>query len=102
MPFFIKLLLIFLLNKILFSNQINYTRIFEETMLNYDIKFDEMRNYKSGAICIPDNNDVYDKYAIGFSYNMYNKSDANKVALSGCREMKKKLISYECKCEIIL
>ncbi len=102
MSFFFKLLLILLINKSLLSNQDNYVRIFEKTLLDYNIIFDKLGDHKAGALCIPNNNNKsYDKFAVGFSYDMYEKSYAIDVSLSGCREMKKKLISYDCKCEII-
>ena len=76
-------------------------KIFQKTLLNYNIIFDKLGNYKAGAICIPNDNKNYDKYAVGFSYDMYEKKYAIELSLKGCQEMKKKLISYACKCEII-
>ena len=65
--------------------------------------YDKLEDFKSGAICIPeDNNASLSKYAIGFSYNVYKKIAAEKIAIQGCQGNEKKLISYDCKCEIIL
>ena len=101
MLFFFKLFLIFLLSKSLHSNQDNYLNVFKETLLEFNIVFDSLGNHKAGAICIPSKSDSYDQYAVGFSYDMFEKSYAIEISLAGCKEMKKKLISYDCKCEII-
>ncbi len=83
--------------------QDKYISIFKDTLLEYDIMYDKLKSFKSGAICIPyEINKIYSKYAVGFSHNIYEKHISEKVALQGCEEMKKKLISYGCKCELIL
>ena len=94
-------MLIFLISKILLADQESYIKIFQKTLLRYNIIFDKLGDHKAGALCIPNDNKNYDKYAIGFSYDMYEKKYATEVSLRGCLEMKKKLISYACKCEII-
>ena len=89
MLFFVKLLSLFLFVKTnIGANHINYINIFKNTLLEYNIFYDNLETFKSGAICIP--------------HNIYKKKNANKIALEGCEVMKKKLISYDCKCEIIL
>ena len=55
MSFFFKLLLILLINKSLLSNQDNYVRIFEKTLLDYNIIFDKLGDYKAGVLWIPNN-----------------------------------------------
>ena len=104
MLFFIKLLLLFLFTqKTIATNQSNYINIFKESLSKYNIIFDELETFKSGAICIPyENKKEFVKYAVGFSHNVYKKQTAEKIALEGCLKMKKKLISYDCRCEIIL
>ena len=104
MFFLIKLLFVYLLVQYNISaKQINYTNIFKDTLLEYNIIYDKLDTFKSGAICIPTEiNKVFSKYAVGFSHSIYKKQTAEKIALSGCQEMKKKLISYDCKCELIL
>ncbi len=101
---FIKLLSLFLfLQKNIEANQNNYINIFKSILLENGIAYDKLENFKSGAICVPFNlNKTFSKYAVGFSYNTFDKKIANKIAIQGCEEMKKKLISYDCKCEIIL
>lgn len=103
MFFLIKLLSVYLLvQHNISAKQINYTNIFKDTLLEYNIIYDKLDTFKSGAICIPTENKVFSKYAVGFSHSIYQKKTAEKIALSGCKEMKKKLISYDCKCELIL
>ena len=60
-----------------------------------------MTQIKEPIISVYIVNKNYDKYAVGFSYDMYEKKYAIELSLKGCQEMKKKLISYACKCEII-
>ena len=104
MLFFTKLLiLLFLVQKNLVANQNTYIYIFKNTLLKYNIMYDKLKDFKSGAICIPkDSNANLIKYAVGYSHNVYKKQASEQIALQGCEEMKKKLISYDCKCEIIL
>ena len=104
MLFIIKLLALFLFVKTnIGANHSNYINIFKNTLFEYNISYDNLETFKSGAICIPHNIDkVFSKYAVGFSHNIYKKKTANKIALEGCEAMKKKLILYDCKCEIIL
>mgnify|MGYP001411953077 CR=1 FL=1 len=104
MLFFIKLLSLFLfLQKDIAANQNNYINIFKDTLFEFNIVYDKLESFKSGAICIPnDVNKIFGKYAVGFSHNIYEKKTASNIALEGCKEMKKKLISYDCKCEVIL
>ena len=91
------------MKKAIAAEQNNYIDIFKDTLVEYNIIYDRLKIFKSGAICIPyDNNKILDKYAVGFSHNIYEKHIADKIALEGCKIMKKKLISYDCKCEIIL
>ncbi len=101
MSFFFKLFFILFISKTLQSNQDYYFNVFKETLLEFNITFDNLGNHKAGAICIPLDNKSYDQYAVGFSYDMFEKNYAIEISLSGCEEMKKKLISYDCKCEII-
>ncbi|MEC8099975.1 MAG: hypothetical protein VX089_02050 [Pseudomonadota bacterium] len=104
MLFFIKLLfLFFLIQYNIFAKQINYTNVFKNILLEYNITYDNLDAFKSGAICVPyEINKVFSKYAVGFSHSIYKKETAEQIALNGCQEMKKKLISYDCKCELIL
>ena len=104
MLFFVKLLLLFLFVKTnIGANHNNYINIFKKALFEYNIMYDNLNSFKSGAICIPHDIDkFFSKYDVGFSHNMYKKKIANNIALEGCKEMKKKLISYDCKCEIIL
>ena len=97
MLFFVKLLSLFLFVKTnIGANQSDYINIFKKTLFKYNIMYDNLETFKSGAICIPHDIDkVFSKYAIGFSHNIYKKKTANKIALEGCEEMKKKLISYD-------
>ena len=53
MLFFIKLLFILFLNKITYANHNNYVKIFNDTLLSYNIVYYKLDNYKAGAICIP-------------------------------------------------
>ena len=104
MLFLLKLLfLLFLIQKNTTASQDNYINIFKETLSGYNIMYDSLKSFKSGAICIPHKVDkVFTKYAVGFSFNMHKKKNAELIALEGCKKMKKKIISYDCKCEIIL
>ena len=102
MSFLIKLILILLIQNTLQANPILYKKIFLEVLLEYNIVYDNLENFKAGAICLPNTaTKSYNKYAVGYSYAMYEKKNAINIAIAGCKEMKKKLISYECKCEII-
>ena len=104
MFFLIKLLSVCLLIQYNVSaKQINYTNIFKDNLLEYNIIYEKLDNFKAGAICIPyEINKFFSKYAVGFSHSIYKKHTAEKIAINGCKEMKKKLISYDCKCELIL
>ena len=93
--------MVFLIQE-LFSGQNDYVQIFKTILMKYNINYDQLDKYKAGALCIPIQNKSYNNYAVGFSYKMYDKNYASSVALKGCKEMKKKEISYECKCEKIL
>ncbi len=97
----IKLLFIFMIQNTLLAKPNIYEKIFQETLLKYNVVYDSLGDYKAGAICVPFIEKNYDLYAVGFSYNMFEKKNAIALSLSGCKEMKKKLISYQCKCEII-
>ena len=104
MPLLAKLLILFfLVLKSVAANQDIFINIFKDSLLKQNIMYDKLEDFKSGALCIPkDNNASLSNYAIGFSYNVYKKIASQKIAIQGCKEMKKKLISYDCKCEIIL
>jgi len=104
MFFFIKLFfLLFFLQKNIVADQDNYINIFQDILLEYNVMYDKLEQFKSGAICVPKNsNKVFNKYAVGFSYSIYDKETSKLIALQGCEDMKKKLISYDCICEIIL
>ena len=104
MFFFIKLFfLLFFLQKNVVAAQDNWVNIFQDILLEYNVMYHKLEQFKSGAICIPNNsNNVFSKYAVGFSYNINDKKTSKIIALQGCEDMKKKLISYDCKCEIIL
>ena len=94
--------ILLLVSKTTLSSQYTYIKIFKETLSSYNITFEDLGDKKSGAICVPDDDNQYSKYAIGFSYDMYEEKKAKEVALSGCLKMKRKVIPYDCKCEIIL
>ena len=101
MLFFFKLFILFFTFTNLQSSQFDYRDIFKKTLLDYNIVFESLGEYKAGAICIPKIPKTYEKYAVGFSYDMFERNFALETSLNGCKEMKKKLISYDCKCEII-
>ena len=62
--------------------KIHYINIFKDTLLEYNIIYDKLEDFKSGAICIPkDINANLIKYAVGFSHNVYKKQTAEKIAL---------------------
>ena len=96
------LLLPLVASKTTLSSQDTYIKIFKEKLSSYNIIFEELGDKKSGAICVPEDDNQHAKYAIGFSYDMYEIDKAKEIALSGCVKMKRKVISYDCKCEIIL
>tara|TARA_B100000073_G_scaffold177953_1_gene147299 strand:+ start:190 stop:504 length:315 start_codon:yes stop_codon:yes gene_type:complete len=104
MFFLIKLFfLLFFLQRSIAAEQDNYVNIFQDVLLEYNVIYDKLEEFKSGAICIPKNsNNVFNKYAVGFSYSIYDKETSKLIALQGCKDMKKKLILYDCKCEVIL
>ena len=93
MLFLLKLLfLLFLIQKNTAASQDNYINIFKETLSGYNIMYDSLKSFKSGAICIPHKVDkVFTKYAVGFSFNMHKKKSAELIALEGCKKMKKKI-----------
>ena len=74
--FLIKLLSVYLLvQHNISAKQINYTNIFKDTLLEYNIIYDKLDTFKSGAICIPTEiNKVFSKYAVGFSHSIYKKT----------------------------
>ena len=48
----------------------------------------KLEQFKSGAICIPKNsNKVFNKYAVDFGYNMYDKETSKLIALQGCEKI---------------
>ena len=53
MLFFFKFFFIFLISMSLQSNQDYYLNAFKETLLEFNITFDNLGNHKAGAICIP-------------------------------------------------
>ena len=80
------------------AKQINYTNIFKDTLLEYNIIYDKLDTFKSGAICIPTEiNKVFSKYAVGFSHSIYKKQTAEKNSPQWLSRNEKKLISYDCK-----
>jgi hypothetical protein len=73
---------------------------FIKQLLQWNINYNKLNNFKAGAICINKKNRDYP--ALGFSYNLANIDYAKKIALEGCVQMKKKnKIPNDCKCEII-
>ena len=69
-------------------------------LLEWNIDYKKLDNFKSGAGCI--SKDSYKYQALGLSYNLADINFAKKIALEGCEQMKKKnKILNECKCEII-
>ena len=77
-------------------------KLFKSYLNDWNINYDILEENKAGAICIASNKKRSVFKALGFSYNMFNKANAEHVALSGCREMKKKQILSSCSCEIII
>ena len=62
-----------------------------------------MADNKAGAACIPNNiKNIHYFEALGFSHQMFSIKMAEKIALSGCSEMKKKEILSNCSCEVII
>ena len=61
------------------ANQNIYINIFKDAFLKYNIMYDKLEDFKSGALCIPeDNNASLSNYAIGFSHNVYKKINFSK------------------------
>ena len=73
---------------------------FIQQLLEWNIDYKKLSNFKSGAGCMTKNKNKY--AALGLSYNLANINYAKKIALQGCEQMKKKnKILSECNCEII-
>ena len=79
----------------------NLENAFYNYLLDWKINYEELKEHKAGAVCIPvEKNKIA---AIGISYKLFELSYAKKIAIDGCNRMKKKKkILSDCKCEIIL
>ena len=85
-----------------FSND-NISTIFYNTLLKWNINYDSLEENKAGAACINKNlSNISEFEALGFSFQLYDIKYAKSVALTGCKQMKKKKILKNCKCEIII
>ena len=74
--------------------------LFLKQLLEWNIDYMQMDDFKAGAACANKSKNKY--LALGFSYQLADLSYAKKIALAGCKQMKKKnKILSECKCEII-
>ncbi|MAH88709.1 MAG: hypothetical protein CMJ06_01465 [Pelagibacterales bacterium] len=60
-------------------------------LLEWNIDYKKLDNFKSGAGCI--SKDSYKYQALGLSYNLADINFAKKIALEGCEQMKKKIRS---------
>ena len=88
MPLLAKLfILLFLVQKNLVANQNTYINIFKNALLKHNIMYDKLEDFKSGALCIPeDNNASLSNYAIGYSHNVYKKQASEQIAIQGCKK----------------
>tara|TARA_B100001093_G_C26575538_1_gene904850 strand:- start:122 stop:502 length:381 start_codon:yes stop_codon:yes gene_type:complete len=104
---FFSLFFTFAINTTLIASEIvknDLLIIFKRTMLKWNINYDNLKENKAGAVCVPKNIDkiFIEKgwfSAIGYSYNMASKEYAIKTALTGCEQMyKKNNLDKKCKC----
>ena len=85
-----------------FSND-DISVVFYNTLLKWNINYDSLEENKAGAACINKNrSNVTEFEALGFSFQLFDIKYAKSVALTGCKQMKKKKILKDCKCEIII
>jgi hypothetical protein len=78
---------------LLFSNDVSikYSDIFKNSLKKWAINYDSLEENKAGAACIEENANKQSSFkAVGFSYQMFDIQYAKRVALRGCKEMKKK------------
>ncbi len=93
---------LFLLNLCIVSNIVAIDQngfLFKKELLRWNINYDSLEVNKAGALCYPFEEKIE---ALGFSYQTASLEYAKKIALEGCKKMKKKnKILSNCKCEII-
>ena len=84
-------------------------KMFKNSMMHWNINYDNLERNKSGAACIPWES-LNKKFlsteifiALGYGFNLYDLNIAKKAALEGCERMRKaNKIEKFCKCEMIL
>ncbi len=82
----------------------NLFKVFERTMLKWNIDYNSLKKNKAGAACVPKviKDSFVDKgifSALGYSYNIESKEFAISTALNGCNQMyKNNKIDELCEC----
>tara|TARA_Y100000589_G_C27019041_1_gene574127 strand:- start:571 stop:894 length:324 start_codon:yes stop_codon:yes gene_type:complete len=83
--------------------QMNYETLFYQSLSKWKINYKSLEGHKAGAACInKEITNVNKIEALGFSFQSYDINYAKEVAMTGCKQMKKKKILKDCKCEIII